>query len=101
MNRKVLRRIKLRDRIARWVITIGGLAIIGCVILILLLIGNVTLPLFQKPSAKPLATIDLPQTPEQKSPLAVDIDEYLQTAVILTTGGRFYLRLRPGSLPAL
>ncbi len=89
MDKNVLRRIKFRDRIARWVITIGGMAIIASVILILVLIGNVTLPLFQSPSAQPLSDIALPRQPEDPPALAIGIDEYLQTAVVLTADGGF------------
>jgi len=89
MDKKVLRRIKLRDRIARWVITIGGMSIIASVILILLLIGNVTLPLFQEPAAVPLAEIDLGKSPKQPEPLAIDIDEYLENAVVFSAASAF------------
>ncbi len=89
MDKKVLRRIKGRDRLARYVITIGGMAIIASVILILLMIGNVTLPLFQQPTAESLATITLDASPGRTAPLAVDVDEYLETAVTFSADGVF------------
>ncbi len=99
MDKNVLKRIKLRDRLARYVITIGGMSIIACVILILLLIGNVTLPLFQEPTAVPLATLVLEKTSENASPLAIDIDEYLETAVAFTANNAIaFYATGPGTL---
>jgi ABC-type uncharacterized transport system permease subunit len=43
-----LRRARRRDQVARWVIMLGGFAVIASVIAILLLIVGVTLPLFGK-----------------------------------------------------
>ncbi len=89
MDQKILRRIKRRDRLARWVITVGGMAIIASVILILLLIGEVSLPLFQEPKADRLSSFALPGNPHEAQVLAVDIDEYLETSVLLTENGVF------------
>ena len=49
MDSSILKRVKRRDRIARWLITAGGLAVIASVLFILFLIVRVTLPLFQAP----------------------------------------------------
>ena len=96
MDKNVLRRIKLRDRLARYVITVGGLAIIASVILILLLIGNVTIPLFKSPAAVPLADLSLADPAPSGNILAVDLDEYLETAVALDADGFFRFSSLPG-----
>lgn len=96
MDKNVLRRVKLRDRLARYVITVGGLAIIAGVILILLLIGNVTIPLFKSPAAIPLADLSLADPAPSGNILAVDIDEYLETAVALDADGFFRFSSLPG-----
>ncbi len=89
MDQKILRRIKQKDRLARWVITVGGMAIIASVILILLLIGEVSLPLFQEPKADQLTSFALPENPGDATVKAMDIDEYLETSVVLTEDGVF------------
>ncbi len=53
------RRAKRRDRVARWVITLGGVTVIASVIAILALIVGVTLPLFQPPRANVACTCSL------------------------------------------
>lgn len=47
-----VRRSKRSDRVARWVITLGGVIVIASVVAILLLIVGVTLPLFRAPTAE-------------------------------------------------
>ncbi len=89
MDQKILRRVKRRDRIARWIITVGGMAIIFSVIFILLLIGKVTLPLFQKPTAETFAKFAPATNGESGKVLATGVDEYLETVLVLTPGGIF------------
>ena len=59
MNPAFLKKIKRNDRLAHWVITGGGLAIIFSVIFILVLIAKVSLPLFYSPSAELYAKVTL------------------------------------------
>lgn len=47
-----VRRSKRSDRVAHWVITLGGLIVIASVVAILLLIVGVALPLFRAPTAE-------------------------------------------------
>lgn len=54
------RRAQRRDKIARWVITLGGMAVIASVIAILALIVGVTVPLFRSPRANVVANSRLP-----------------------------------------
>ena len=46
LSQTMLRRVKRRDKAARWVVTFGGAAIILSVLAILVLIVGTTLPLF-------------------------------------------------------
>ena len=54
------RKAKRRDKLARWVITLGGITVIASVIAILALIVGVTVPLFRAPRADVAATCRLP-----------------------------------------
>ncbi|PLY02442.1 MAG: ABC transporter permease [Desulfuromonas sp.] len=90
MNEAFRRRIKRNDRLAKWFITFGGLAIIFCVILILLLIVNVSLPLFQTPEAKLVAAKPLSVKLRPDEVLAVGVDDYLENAFAIDTQGRFH-----------
>ncbi|MFO7983664.1 MAG: ABC transporter permease subunit [Desulfuromonadales bacterium] len=87
MNKNFLKRVKRRDRIARSIITIGGMLIIGSVVLILLLIGKVTLPLFQKPDSRVFSSFDVPPQVRQAEILDVGVDEYLAKVFVLTADG--------------
>lgn len=83
MNEKLLRRNKLYDRIASYVITIGGVAVIFSVVAILFLIAQVSLPLFQSPTAEPVKH-SLKITDELA---VVGLDDYLENVVTITTHG--------------
>ncbi|HKI51138.1 MAG TPA: ABC transporter permease subunit [Geothermobacteraceae bacterium] len=91
MNPAFLKKIKRNDRLVRWAITIGGMAIICSVILILVLIVNVSLPLFYEPSAE-LTALVKQDLPGGRSVLAIGMDDYLETGYALDDSGtlRFY-----------
>jgi len=89
MDQKLLKKVKRRDRIARWVITVGGMTIIFAVIFILLLIGEVSLPLFNQPTAAPVARIHPVDSQGGEAALALGLDEYLETAFTLSEAGDF------------
>lgn len=89
MNERFRRRAKRNDRIARWVITCGGMLVIFCVIFILLLITNVTLPLFRASQAELYAKFTLPGNVKPGEIRALGIDEYLETGFCLDSQGRF------------
>ncbi len=84
MNPAFLKKIKRNDRLAHWIITCGGMAIISTVILILVLIVKVSLPLFFAADAKLYSRVDLTQ-PEKI--LALGMDEYLETGYRLDDQG--------------
>ena len=54
------RRAKRRDKLARWVITLGGITVIASVVAILALIVGVTVPLFRTPRANVVCHLSLP-----------------------------------------
>ena len=89
MNEKFRLRAKRNDRIARWVITLGGMLVILSVIFILLQIASVALPLFKSPDAEIFAKFPLPEATEGDV-LAVGVDEYLETGFYLDSSGTFH-----------
>lgn len=74
LDRVTLKRVKRRDRAARWVIVAGGLTVIASVIAILLLIVGVTAPLFRGGRAKELARMPLPGTASPGDTLAIGLE---------------------------
>ncbi len=98
MDQKLIKRIKRRDTLARWIITAGGFAIIFCVIFILLLIARVSFPLFADPEAHVVARFQ-PEGMAGENILASGVDEYLENAYVLTRGGELvFFALPSGSV---
>ena len=99
MDSKFLKRIKRRDRVARWVISAGGLTVIGSVLFILLLIVRVAVPLFQAPRAEVYSRFVLPPEVPAAEVLAVGLDEYLESAFTFSRDGSFaFFESRSGEL---
>ncbi|PLY05441.1 MAG: ABC transporter permease [Desulfuromonas sp.] len=88
MNPAFLKKVKRNDRLARWVITIGGMAIIFSVIFILILIARVSLPLFLSPEKALRADFQLEQAQAQQV-ATLGVDEYLETGYLVDRTGRF------------
>ncbi len=89
------------DRVAGWFISVGGVAIIVSVVLILLLIIHVALPLFKRSSAEMVARFAVPERITASEPLALGMDEYLETVFVLTRDGTFsFLDAHSGALIA-
>lgn len=86
MNRKHLKSVKRWDRIARYVISIGGVAVIFSVVLILFLIARVTFPLFQSPSVERQALVDV-SPPADVAVLQAGVDDYLESVFTLQSNG--------------
>ncbi|HIJ78774.1 MAG TPA: ABC transporter permease subunit [Deltaproteobacteria bacterium] len=87
MDKRFIKKVRLYDRIATRVISIGGLMIIASVIAILLLIIKVTLPLFQPASAEIIHRVVLPAS--QPLPLAVGVGDYQEIGFTLDSQGLF------------
>ena len=89
MNEKFRIRARRNDRIAKWVITFGGMLVILSVVLILVLITNTSLPLFQSPQAEIYAKFPLSGV-DQQDILAIGVDEYLETGFFVDRAGIFH-----------
>lgn len=93
------RRANLIDRVATFVITSGGIAIIAAVILILVLIFEVAFPLLKPPSAREVANLQVPAAPGGAEIVALCVDEYLETAGLLDRSGLFrFITVADGKL---
>jgi len=96
VNERFLRRVRRKDRIAKSVIHFFGMGIILVVLLIVLIIGSISLPLFAPVKSAELANFKLPD--EAQNPVAVGIDEYLETAYAIDEHGAFvFYDTRDGS----
>ncbi|MCB1044544.1 MAG: ABC transporter permease subunit [Acidobacteria bacterium] len=51
MDRKTRRRIQIMDTGAKWMITLGGIAVIACMVVMIILMADVAWPLFKQASA--------------------------------------------------
>jgi len=89
MDKKVLRKIKLHDRLAAVAIRSGGVLVIASVILILVLIGKEALPLFYPAEAQLKQHVDLPAGVDKDDILAVGVDEYLARVYLIDRDGTF------------
>jgi phosphate transport system permease protein len=99
MNPAFRKKIKRNDRLARWAITVGGLAIIFCVIFILVLIVEVSLPLFLAPDARQVARLRPAAQTVPAEILAVGMDDYLETGYTIDSRGEIaFLQLQDGRL---
>ena len=97
MNPAFLKKIKRNDRLAHWAITVGGLAIIFCVIFILVLIVEVSLPLFLTPDASQVITFKAAPVNAAEAVLAIGMDDYLETGYTINTRGEVgFIRLNDG-----
>ena len=92
MDPRLIRKVRRRDRVASRVITAGGLFVIVSVIGILVLIAQVALPLFFPPSFHRLAEHPPVTAPGNETVAAVGMDEYLETAYVLWSGGSLTFR---------
>lgn len=89
MNPAFKKKVKRNDRIAKWVITVGGMAIIFSVIFILILIARVSFPLFLAPDKQHFADFQLEPGTLARGILATGLDEYLETGYTLDPSGNF------------
>jgi phosphate transport system permease protein len=80
--------VRRSDSIARAVITIGGLGIIVAVLLILVLIGAESFPLWRKAQARLTAALDFPSAENDPVLLAFP-DPYRVTYIVLRSTGLF------------
>ena len=81
-----IRRVKFWDKVAKYVITSGGVMIILTVIGILLLIFQVTLPLFGENKITFLGTSD-PVVDAPNSRFLVGVGDYMETSYVVDDSG--------------
>ncbi|HWR20661.1 MAG TPA: ABC transporter permease subunit [Verrucomicrobiae bacterium] len=91
---KIARRLLL-DRLARWVVTLGGAAIIVSILAILFVIAAEVYPLFRKPTAVLLGALT---TSLDSAPLAVGVDEYREIVYVVTASGVHFVSVKDGTL---
>jgi len=87
MDQAILQRNRRVDFWAKKVISLGGVAILVCVIGMLAMLLMETLPLFYSPQTKELTSFDLPSKKSAPKPLAIGIDEYLETGYWIDQAG--------------
>ena len=83
LSKTAIRRARRHDKIVRWIVTMGGVAVIISVISILVLIVGVTLPLFRFSHVKVLAEQTLPAGLSPVDIVAVGIDKGLNEKSLL------------------
>ncbi|MHB8899899.1 MAG: ABC transporter permease subunit [Thermoguttaceae bacterium] len=101
-----LRRAKRTDAVARWVILLGGVTVIGSVVAILVLIVGVTLPLFRTAHFRQAARVALTDATKEGEVLAVGVDRRAGdgslTAHLVTADGKCtFVDLRSGKTLAV
>jgi phosphate transport system permease protein len=93
-----LRRRNLLDRLARWVVTAGGLAIVAGVLGILVFIVKEVLPMLGGADVKPLAAVTVPASARV---LTGGVDEHETMGFVIGAGGRIeYFPLGDAAPPA-
>ncbi len=86
-TKRFLARAKKNDRLAAWLINIGGLLVVISVIGILLLILKVAAPLFFTPDAALVSTTNLSGSAPEGKILNLGIDENLKTGFLISDQG--------------
>lgn len=91
---------KIYDRIAAWVVTAGGMAIIGSIIAILVFIGGVTLPLWKSASYDLVSAFNVePQSTENPKVISVGTDEHREYAFVVFDNGKMeFVSLKDGTV---
>jgi phosphate transport system permease protein len=92
-SRARLGRRALVDRVARKLVTLGGITIIASILAILFVIAAEVYPLFRAPSATLANTV----SSSAPAPLAVGLDEYREVAYIVTPSGVQFVQTRDGA----
>jgi phosphate transport system permease protein len=99
MKKNVTEISRRRDRIAEWLIRIGGVLVIVAVVWILVMIARVALPLFYPPSADVRGSFPLPAA-VSGAVMALGADENQQAVFVLDEHGSFHFIRGDGSLIA-
>ncbi|MDR7024014.1 phosphate transport system permease protein [Pseudomonas peli] len=83
------RRIRaLKDRFARWAVSVGGLAVLGAITLIFFYLAYVVLPMFQGASLDSRKPVQVAWLNEAATPLLLTLEEQNQMAMRLDQNGK-------------
>src|SRR5690606_19105647 len=82
------RLLALKDHLARWYVTIGGLAVLGAITLIFFYLGQVVLPMFQGAELEARDVQQPAWLAEDSAPLLLAVEEQNQVAMRLMADGR-------------
>ncbi|KJU75607.1 phosphate ABC transporter permease [Ectopseudomonas oleovorans] len=77
----------LKDRMARWYVSIGGLAVLGAITLIFFYLAHVVLPMFQGAELESRKVQQPAWLAEAQAPLLLAVEEQNQVAMRLDTSG--------------
>ena len=87
----------LKDRMARWYVSIGGLAVLGAITLIFFYLAHVVLPMFQGAELESRKAQQPAWLAEAQAPLLLAVEEQNQVAMRLDTSGAVqFFELRSG-----
>jgi phosphate transport system permease protein len=86
----------LIDRLARAVITVGGLATILSILGIFFFLFREVTPLFTAPSAKLMHRLSIPAMLTAEGPAQIAVDEHLEIAQVFTSGAIQFIDLSSG-----
>jgi phosphate transport system permease protein len=77
----------LKDRVARWAISFGGMAVLGAITLIFFYLAYVVLPMFQGASLESRKPVQVAWLNEAAAPLLLTLEEQNQVAMRLDQSG--------------
>ncbi len=77
----------LKDRMARWYVSIGGLAVLGAITLIFFYLAHVVLPMFQGAELQARKVQQPAWLAEAQAPLLLAMEEQNQVAMRLDASG--------------
>lgn len=89
MNSAILKRAKRNDRLAAWLINIGGFLVIFAVIWILVLIMKVAIPLFLEPKSGVVSSFGVTGITPHSKIVGIGTDDNLRTGFVLDETGTF------------
>ena len=78
----------LKDRVAHWAVSIGGMAVLGAITLIFFYLAYVVLPMFQGASLDSRKPVQVAWLNEAAAPLLLTLEEQNQMAMRLDQSGR-------------
>jgi phosphate transport system permease protein len=78
----------LKDRVARWAISVGGMAVLGAITLIFFYLAYVVLPMFQGASLESRKPVQVAWLNEAAAPLLLTLEEQNQVAMRLDQSGQ-------------